>query len=223
MAEDTPVTYADLPDELKKKHDEIKATLEAELVGSFHRTRSYGVLCRYLAQLGTISASDELRVRFFSQSLTGSAFGWYTSLPPNSIQTWKQLEEQFHEQYHSEASESSIADLTQLRQKRGEPPCNTQGHGLPSRLSLAGARGSKLSAYEQRHPDLYQDKFKRAVALVDAEEDGSCGDQEVAVASGLGEEPRVPQMGKATGPPVGFDFDVTKTEQIFDLLLKEKR
>ncbi|KAK1627418.1 hypothetical protein QYE76_001733 [Lolium multiflorum] len=26
MAEDTPVTYADLPDELKKKHDEIKAT-----------------------------------------------------------------------------------------------------------------------------------------------------------------------------------------------------
>ncbi|KAK1611721.1 hypothetical protein QYE76_035394 [Lolium multiflorum] len=75
---------------------------------------------RYLAQLGTISASDELRVRFFSQSLTGSAFGWYTSLPPNSIQTWKQLEEQFHEQYHSEASESSIADLAQLRQKRGE-------------------------------------------------------------------------------------------------------
>ncbi|KAK1697601.1 hypothetical protein QYE76_014298 [Lolium multiflorum] len=43
MAEDTPVTYEDLPDELKKKHDEIKATLEAELIGSFHRTRSHGV------------------------------------------------------------------------------------------------------------------------------------------------------------------------------------
>ncbi|KAK1680703.1 hypothetical protein QYE76_041551 [Lolium multiflorum] len=55
---------------------------------------------RYLAQLGMISASDELRVRYFSQSLTGSAFGWYTSLPPNSVQTWKQLEERFHEQYH---------------------------------------------------------------------------------------------------------------------------
>ncbi|KAK1604237.1 hypothetical protein QYE76_027910 [Lolium multiflorum] len=75
---------------------------------------------RYLAQLGTISASDELRVRFFAQSLTGSAFGWYTSLPPNSIRTWKQLEEQFHEQYHSEASEAGIADLAQVRQKRGE-------------------------------------------------------------------------------------------------------
>ncbi|KAK1651584.1 hypothetical protein QYE76_069389 [Lolium multiflorum] len=75
---------------------------------------------RYLAQLGPASVSDQLRVRLFSQSLTGSAFGWYTSLPPDSIRTWKQLEEQFHMQYHSEASESGIADLAQLRQKRGE-------------------------------------------------------------------------------------------------------
>ncbi|KAK1619283.1 hypothetical protein QYE76_024800 [Lolium multiflorum] len=38
-----PVKYEDLPDELKKKHGEVKATLEAELIGSFHRTRSHGV------------------------------------------------------------------------------------------------------------------------------------------------------------------------------------
>jgi hypothetical protein len=44
---------------------------------------------RYLAQLGMISVSDLLQVRFFSQSLTGPAFGWYTSLGPNSIRTWK--------------------------------------------------------------------------------------------------------------------------------------
>jgi hypothetical protein len=72
---------------------------------------------RYLAQLGMILVSDPLRVRFFSQSLTGPAFGWYTSLGLNSICTWKQLEEQFHIQYHSEAG---IADLAQVRQKRGE-------------------------------------------------------------------------------------------------------
>jgi hypothetical protein len=75
---------------------------------------------RYLAQLGMISISDPLRVRIFSQSLTGPAFGWYTSLGPDSIRTWKQLEEQFHIQYHSEAAEAGIADLAQLRQKRGE-------------------------------------------------------------------------------------------------------
>jgi hypothetical protein len=72
---------------------------------------------QYLAQLGMISVSDPLRVRFFSQSLTGPVFGWYTSLGPDSIRTWKQLEEKFHIQYHSEAAEVGIADLAQVRQK----------------------------------------------------------------------------------------------------------
>ncbi|KAK1604300.1 hypothetical protein QYE76_027973 [Lolium multiflorum] len=40
MADGTPVTYEDLTDELKKKYDEIKVILEADLIGSFHRTRS---------------------------------------------------------------------------------------------------------------------------------------------------------------------------------------
>jgi hypothetical protein len=71
-------------------------------------------------QLWMISVSDPLRVRFFSQSLTGPAFGWYTSLGPDSIRTWKQLEEQFHIQYHLEAAEVGIVDLAQVRQKRGE-------------------------------------------------------------------------------------------------------
>jgi hypothetical protein len=63
---------------------------------------------RYLTQLGMVSVSDPLRVRFFSQSLTGSAFGW---------QTWRLLEDQFHTQYHLEAAEAGIADLAQVRQK----------------------------------------------------------------------------------------------------------
>jgi hypothetical protein len=41
----------------------------------------------------------------------------------------------------------------------------------------------KLTRNEQRHPELYQDKFKRQVALVDTEEAEDSGDeQEVAVA-----------------------------------------
>ncbi|KAK1645578.1 hypothetical protein QYE76_063383 [Lolium multiflorum] len=117
---------------------------------------------RYLAQLGTISASDELRVRFFAQSLTGSAFGWYTSLPPNSVRTWKQLEEQFHIQYHSEASEA--------------------GRGLQAEYPSL-AHMVQAVHMNKAPPDVYQDKFKRAVVLVEADEDeGSAGDQEVAVA-----------------------------------------
>jgi hypothetical protein len=69
---------------------------------------------QYLAQLGMISVSDPLRVMFFSQSLTGPAFGWYISLGHDSIRTWKQLEEQFHIQYHSKAVEAGIANLVQV-------------------------------------------------------------------------------------------------------------
>jgi hypothetical protein len=36
------------------------------------------------------------------------------------IRTWKQLEEQFHIQYHSKAAEAGIANLTQVQQKCGE-------------------------------------------------------------------------------------------------------
>jgi hypothetical protein len=41
----------------------------------------------------------------------------------------------------------------------------------------------KLTSYEQRHPELYQDKFKRQVILIDAEDAEDSGDdQDVAVA-----------------------------------------
>jgi hypothetical protein len=70
---------------------------------------------RYLAQLGMISVSNPLWVRFFSQSLIGPAFEWYTSLGPDSIHTWKQLEEKFDVQYHLEAAEAGIVDLAQVR------------------------------------------------------------------------------------------------------------
>ncbi|KAK1680552.1 hypothetical protein QYE76_041400 [Lolium multiflorum] len=213
---------------------------------------------RYLAQLGMVSASDQLRVRFFSQSLTGPAFGWYTSLQPNSVRSWKQLEEQFHTQYHSEATEAGIAELAQVRQKRGETVSEyiqrfrtvknrcysvhlTEKEAVE--LAVAGLAASfkdltfqveynslahmvqRLTLYEQRHPELYQDKFKRAISLVNADEDeDSAEDQEVAVAEWT--RTAVPVSCKwvnPPGPPRGLDFDVSKAEQIFDLLLKEKQ
>ena len=35
-----PITYEELSPEHKKKYDEIKALLEADLIGSFERTRN---------------------------------------------------------------------------------------------------------------------------------------------------------------------------------------
>ncbi|KAK1651189.1 hypothetical protein QYE76_068994 [Lolium multiflorum] len=42
MAEEQ-ITYEDLPAEHKKKYDELKAICEAELIGSFAKTRSHGI------------------------------------------------------------------------------------------------------------------------------------------------------------------------------------
>jgi hypothetical protein len=83
----------------------------------------------------------------------------------------------------------------------------------------------KLTSYEQRHPELYQDRFKRQVTLIDTEDAEDSGDdQEVAVAEWTrGANPISCKWVKQQGPTKGFDFDVSKVEQIFDLLLKEKQ
>jgi hypothetical protein len=83
----------------------------------------------------------------------------------------------------------------------------------------------KLTTHEQRHPEMYQEKFKRQVALADTEEADDSGEEmEVSVAEwARGANPVSCKWVKQTGPAKGFDFDVSKVEQIFDLLLKEKQ
>lgn len=50
---------------------------------------------QYLAQLGEAATKDALKVRLFSLSLPGSAFSLFTSLPPDSIMSWADLEKKF--------------------------------------------------------------------------------------------------------------------------------
>jgi hypothetical protein len=42
MPREDAITYEDLPAEHKQKYDEIKALFEADLLGSFERTRNHG-------------------------------------------------------------------------------------------------------------------------------------------------------------------------------------
>ena len=74
MADGTPVTYEDLTDELKKKYDEVKAILEADLIGSFHRTRSHGIRWKGFSPDGALdgidlSAPSEERTRSLRQEI----------------------------------------------------------------------------------------------------------------------------------------------------------
>jgi hypothetical protein len=72
---------------------------------------------------------------------------------------------------------------------------------------------------------IYQDKFKRQITLVDTEYAEDSGEeQEVAIAEWIrGSNPVPWKWVKQQGHTKGFDFDESKVEQIFDLLLREKQ
>jgi hypothetical protein len=73
-------------------------------------------------QLGEASADEAFRVRYFPLSLMGPAFTWFSSLPPQSIGTWKDLEQKFHTHYFSGSTEKKLIDLATLRQRHNETP-----------------------------------------------------------------------------------------------------
>ena len=71
---------------------------------------------QYLTQLGEASVEDAHRVCFFSLSLLGLAFIWFSSLPDNSIANWADLKKKFHTYFYTGTGEKKITDLTTIRQ-----------------------------------------------------------------------------------------------------------
>jgi hypothetical protein len=57
----------------------------------------------------------------FPLSLSGTGFTWFTSLAPNSIFTWVQLEQKFHEYFYSDDIELRLSHLTVIKQKHNKP------------------------------------------------------------------------------------------------------
>jgi hypothetical protein len=51
----------------------------------------------------------------FSLSRTGTAFAWYVTLPPNSINFWNDLESKFHEHFFFGEYELGLVDLVSVR------------------------------------------------------------------------------------------------------------
>jgi hypothetical protein len=57
----------------------------------------------------------------FPLSLSATAFTWFTSLAPNSIFIWAQLEQKIHEYFYSGDTELRLSHLTAIKQKQNEP------------------------------------------------------------------------------------------------------
>jgi hypothetical protein len=58
MSRENPITYEELPAEHKQKYDEIKALFEADLIGSFVRTRYHGVRWKGFSPEGALDDVD---------------------------------------------------------------------------------------------------------------------------------------------------------------------
>jgi hypothetical protein len=98
----------------------------AKFNGDVSRT-TYQHVGQFLAQVNNVGMTNIHRVRLFllSLSLSGTAFNWFTSLAPNSIDTWLSLEQKFHDYFYNIEVELRLFDLTAMRQKHGKQSLNT--------------------------------------------------------------------------------------------------
>ena len=51
----------------------------------------------------------------------GAAFTWYSSLLPNSMQSWEDMERLFHDRFYKPQLEASIINLLGIKQQAYEP------------------------------------------------------------------------------------------------------
>jgi hypothetical protein len=91
----------------------------AKFTGDDAKT-TYEHIGQFLAQVNDVGIIDIHMIRMFPLSLTGTVFNWFTSLPPNSIDSWDSLEQKFHDYFYNREVELRLSDLTSLRQKYTE-------------------------------------------------------------------------------------------------------
>jgi hypothetical protein len=95
----------------------------AKFMGDDAKT-TYEHIGQFLAQVNNVGITDVHKIRMFPLSLTRAAFNWFTSLPPNSIDSWVSLEQKFHDYFYNREVELRLSDLTSLRQKYTETVFN---------------------------------------------------------------------------------------------------
>jgi hypothetical protein len=72
----------------------------AKFAGDDAKT-TYEHIGQFLAHVNDVGSTDVHKIRMFLLSLTGAAFNWFTSLPPNSIDSWVSLEQKFHDYFYN--------------------------------------------------------------------------------------------------------------------------
>ena len=77
-------------------------------------------IARYLTKAGDLANDENLRLKFFPNSLTKNVFTWFTTLALQSIQHWTELERLFHEQFYMGQSKISLKELVSVKRNSTE-------------------------------------------------------------------------------------------------------
>jgi hypothetical protein len=64
-----------------------------------------------------VGFTDVHKIRMFPLPFTMAVFNWFTSLPPNSIDSWVSLKQKFHDYFYNGEVELRLSELMSLRQK----------------------------------------------------------------------------------------------------------
>ncbi|XP_075500113.1 uncharacterized protein LOC142538697 [Primulina tabacum] len=210
-------------------------------------------------ELANLENFNNLKLRLFPNSLTGTAFAWYASLPRNSVISWQEMERQFNIQFYRTELEVCIADLSRITKKKGESVeyfidrfkkiknrCKIflpetefvkmaqKGLDFELRKKFQGMEfrdffelAAKVAEYEEL---LREESYKKKtamgsyyqevedVALAEIRSAGSCTVLLLKKKPAELEKKNNSQLPK----DMQYTFDVSKTEEVFDFLVKEK-
>ena len=72
-------------------------------------------ITRYFTEAGDLANDENLRLKFFPNSLTKNALTWFITLALHSIQYWTELEQLFHEQFYMGQSKISLKELVSVK------------------------------------------------------------------------------------------------------------
>ncbi|XP_058778195.1 uncharacterized protein LOC131652365, partial [Vicia villosa] len=204
-------------------------------------------IARFQTEAGELANNENLKVKYFPSSLTKNAFTWFTTLPPQSVFSWSQLERLFHEQFYMGQSKISLKELAGVRRKGTETVDDylnrfrllkaryTQHLRDMAQLANRVRQVERLKA-EKARVSKYHKKEKIAYVTTnefDSDSDSEYEEGEVNVAE---LKPGPPYICKLLKPskdknPIEnkndkfssktYSFDITKCDEIFDLLVTD--
>ncbi|XP_058752893.1 uncharacterized protein LOC131626086 [Vicia villosa] len=196
-------------------------------------------IARYMTEVGDLANNEDLRVKYFPSSLTKNAFTWFTTLPPNSIDTWSQFRllkaRCFTVVPEHELVEMAVGGLDySIRKKLDTQYLRDMAQMIDrvrqvKRLKVEKARANKsykkdrvtYVEVDEEEPETFEDQHGFEDCEVDLAELKEAGPYTCKMITPSNGKNPVEIEKNDKFPKKTYTFNVTKCDKIFDLLVKD--